>query len=107
MSQAVQIQFIWKNVEPTQRLQKFTEDKFAKLHRHAGNIAAIHVTFDVNKVRQIAVAQIQLRGKKQLHLHDTDIHASAETENMYKSVDLLLQKLIDQISKYKERSADH
>nr|WP_304986084.1 ribosome-associated translation inhibitor RaiA [Coxiella-like endosymbiont] len=59
----------------------------------------MHVTFHVNKIRQIADANLQLPGSK--------INAQAESEDMYKTVDLLIQKLQIQLAKYKAKKGDH
>jgi len=59
----------------------------------------IHVTFDVQKVRQIAKASVLLSG--------TELFASAESEDMYSSIDFLVDKLDRQIIKHKEKHQDH
>lgn len=93
------INFKGHRIEVTTALKTFTEDKINKLERHFDKITAISVTFDVEKLRQIAEATILVS--------KGEVHASAESENMYNSIDLLIDKLDKQLMKHKEKKLDH
>lgn len=93
------IQVTAKNMEITPALKSFADNKLARLQKHAHRIMRIHLTFEVNKLRQIIRALI--------HLPQTDISATAESENMYKSIDLLVDKLIKQLDEYSEKHNEH
>ena len=95
----MQINFKGHRVEVTPALRAFTEDKFTKLERHFDKITSVNVTFDVEKLSQIAEATILVT--------KGEVHASAETENMYNSIDLLIDKLDKQLMKHKEKKLDH
>ena len=90
------IQYTGHNLDVTQALKDFTNEKMKKLDRIADNATSTQVTFEVDKHRQIAKATINLPG--------TEIHAEAESENMYKTVDALIDNLTRQIKKHKGKN---
>ena len=63
------------------------------------HITSIHIIFQVNKIRQIADAIV--------HVPGNTIKAQAESDDMYKTLDLLMEKLATQLMKYKERITEH
>lgn len=95
----MQINFTGHNVEVTTSLKSYTEDKLNKLERHFDKITAIHVIYDVEKLSQIVEATIKVVG--------TELHARSESEDMYASVDGLIDKLDRQLIKHKEKIRDH
>lgn len=92
----MQINITGKNIDLTDQLKEYTNNKFQKLINHADNILSIHVTFAVQKLNQIAEAQV--------HLPGADFHAKSETEDMYASILELVSKLERQILKQKSKS---
>ena len=100
MTQALQnIQFTGNKMQITSALQQYANDKLQRLFRHADNITNIHVTFSVDKLRQIV--------EPHLHIPGAEIHAKAESENMYNAVVNLVDKLIRQLDKHREKLVDH
>lgn len=95
----MQIHFVGHHIEVTQALKSFAEEKFEKLERHFDKITSIHVIFDVEKLSQIAEATIKIA--------KTEIHAKAETDDMYASIDELVDKLDRQLIKHKEKISTH
>ena len=95
----MQINFKGHRMDVTPALKAFTEDKLNKLERHFDKITAIHVTFDVEKLRHIAEATILIA--------KGEVHAEAESENMYTSIDQLIDKLDKQLMKHKEKNLGH
>lgn len=89
------IQFSGHGVEITQILHDFASKKFERLQKHSGHITSIHVFFNVNKLLQIAEATV--------HIPGFEVYASAESEDMYKTIDLLIDKLVRQIDKHKDK----
>src|SRR5262245_13455061 len=98
METQMQIQFTNLGSEVSEQIEIFTKEKLSRLEKLA-NITRIHVTFNVDKLRHIAEAQV--------HIPKTDIHAKAESEDMYKTVDCLVDKLIKQLKKHKEKQTEH
>ncbi len=81
----------------TPGLTDHVHDKFKKLENHFSQIINTHVTLSVDKkFQQMAKANMNLAG-------GGTIVASCTTEDMYKSIDLLIDDLDKQIIKYKEK----
>lgn len=95
----MQIQYTTHNFEITEALRDHVEKKFTRLKSHSHNITNIHVILDVEKLRQIAEANISIPG--------SNVNAKAESEDMYKTIDLLVDKLNTQLVKLKEKHTDH
>ncbi len=95
----MQINITGHRMDVTPALRAFTEEKFDKLERHFDHITAINVTFDIEKLRQIAEATILVA--------KGELHASSESENMYSAIDLLIDKLDRQLIKHKEKIRNH
>lgn len=95
----MQIQIDGQGLDVTPALRELTLKKLKRIQSHIHNIQRIHIIFKVNKIRQIADANITVPGNL--------INARAESEDMYKTVDLLMEKLIKQLTKYKEKETDH
>ena len=83
----------------TTALREFTEDKFKRLERHYDRITSINVIFNVEKINQIADATIHVAG--------AEIHARSSSEDLYSSIDTLIDKLDRQLIKNKEKSRNH
>lgn len=95
----MQINLTGHRMDVTPALRSFTQEKFNKLERHFDKITAINVVFDIEKLRQIAEATILIS--------KGELHASAESENMYTAIDLLIDKLDAQLSKHKGKKLEH
>ena len=95
----MQINITGHHLDVTPALTTFTEENFDKLERHFDHITAIHVVFDVEKLRQIAEATI--------FVAKAELHASAESENLYAAIDSLIDKLDRQLIKHKKKTRKH
>ena len=95
----MQLNLTGHRLDVTPALRAFTEEKFEKLERHFDNITSINVVFDVEKQRQIVEATILIA--------KGELHASSESEDMYTSIDLLIDKLNRQLMKHKEKILHH
>jgi putative sigma-54 modulation protein len=94
----MQIHFTGRNIEITPALKTFTTEKMERLHSRHQNIASVNVTFHIENVTHIAEASV--------HLNHSDIHASAKADDMYAAIDMMVDKLISQITKHKEKTID-
>lgn len=95
----MQINFTGHNVDATPALKNFTQEKLNKLERHFDKIASINVVFDVEKLSKIVEATIIIT--------KGELHARAESTDMYAAIDELIDKLDRQIIKHKEKLRDH
>lgn len=88
-----------KKTEASEHLRQFTTEKLEKLKKFVSKFTSIHITFHVDKLRHIAEAKIHAP-----NLPKNGVYAEAESEDMYKTVDLLIDKLVSQMAKYKEKA---
>lgn len=95
----MQINITGHRMDVTPALKAFTEEKFDKLERHFDHITTINVVFDVEKLRHIVEATI--------FVAKAELHASAEAEDMYAAIDVLIDKLNRQLVKHKEKLLSH
>ncbi|MFA5959941.1 MAG: ribosome-associated translation inhibitor RaiA [Tatlockia sp.] len=95
----MQIHFTGHKVEVTPALKTYAEEKLTKLEKHFEKITSIHVVFDVEKLRQIVEASIVIA--------KAELHARSESEDMYASIDALIDKLDRQLIKHKEKIKAH
>ena len=95
----MQLQMSGHNIDITPSLRELTEKKLKKLEQHFSHITNIHIILEVNKIRQIAEAIVTIP--------KTTIHAQAESEDMYKTIDDLIEKVKSQLIKHKEKETGH
>lgn len=95
----MQLNFTGRNIEVTPALKNFSEEKLQRLERRDDSISKINVKFEIENVTHIAEAELHLKG--------TELHASAKADDMYSAIDLLVDKLLTQITKHKEKSERH
>lgn len=87
-----------KNIAVTPALRRYVEKKLSKLERYFENITEATATLSVEKERHIVEVTVPLNGGMLLR-------GEEETQDMYASVDLVLEKLERQIEKYKTKIA--
>jgi putative sigma-54 modulation protein len=95
------IQITALHIEPSEGLSTHIHEKFKRLERHFPHIINTHFTLSVDKkFQQTAKAIMHLAGGK-------DIIASCVSEDLYASIDMLIDKLDEQIKKHKEKMESH
>lgn len=87
------------HIEITPAIRSYVEKKFERLHHYGEHITSINVTLEVNKLQQIAKANLHVRGK--------DFHAESDDKNLYAAIDLVVDKLSRQIRAHREEVTDH
>ena len=95
----MQINFTGHGLDVTPALKTFSQEKLQKLERHFDKITTINVVFRIEKLMKIAEATV-IVSKAELHAH-------AESEDMYASIDELVDQLNRQLIKHKEKIQDH
>ena len=91
----MKIIFKGKHIEVTDAMRNYIEKRLSKIERHFDHILEVIVTLSVEKNRQIVEATLQTSGAL--------IRAEEETDDMYTSIDKVVDKLERQIQKYKEK----
>lgn len=96
----MKIKFNFKNFEPSEHLKKYARERYEKLSKylHDTDVAELQVNLEVEKFRHIA--EVILTAK------DMHISATEETEDMYSTVDLSLDKLEAQLRRQREKVKD-
>lgn len=94
----MKLTFTGKNIEITPALKALTEKKLHTLENHFERVTQINVVLHIENVTQIAEATA--------HMNGIEIHAKAESDDMYNAIDLMIDKLTTQIVKHKEKIID-
>jgi putative sigma-54 modulation protein len=94
----MQINLTGHHIEITQPLRDYVHDKLGRIERHFDNVTQVHVVLSVEKLRQKAEARVHVAGN--------DIVADAVGEDMYASIDVMIDKIDRQIKKHKEKLTD-
>ncbi|MGQ9626087.1 MAG: ribosome hibernation-promoting factor, HPF/YfiA family [Anaerolineae bacterium] len=87
-----------KNMEITERLREYVEKKIGKLDRYLPNIDEAHVELSVQKAKSAQhrqVVQITLRSS------GTILRAEERSDDIFASIDAVLNKIYRQIARYK------
>ena len=86
------INYTGQNIEVTDSIKAYTEKKLKRIIKHSAQIESINISFHVENRDQIAKATI--------HLPKTDLFAHHSSEDLYKSIDFLTDKLLAKIDKH-------
>ncbi len=92
----MQLNITGHNVEITPAMRDFVTAKFSKLEQFFDRINQVYIVLKVEKVTQIADAN--------LHVNGGEIHASAEGQDMYAAIDGLIDKLARQLTKHQQQA---
>ena len=95
----MQLNLSGHHLDITSSIRQHTSDKLTKIKHHFGNIMNVNMTLEVQKDLQKAEATI--------HVSGADLFAKAESNDMYVSIDQLINKLDSQIIKHKEKLHNH
>lgn len=95
----MQVSVTGRHIEVTDSLRNYVEEKISKLKRHFDNVTDVHVILTVEKLQQKAEATVQIKGAK--------LFADDVQEDMYQSIDNIVDKLDRQIIKFKEKTGSH
>ncbi|MEQ1619938.1 MAG: ribosome-associated translation inhibitor RaiA [Methylococcales bacterium] len=87
------------HLEVTDALKANIDAKFEKLARHFDNVTDVHVILSVEKLIKKAEATLKLNG--------ATLFAEDHQEDMYVAIDEMVEKLERQITKHKEKHAQH
>ena len=86
------------HVEITPAMRDYVTTKLSKVTRHFDHVIDVSVILSVEKHIQKAEANVHVKGK--------DIFVEADGDNMYASIDSLIDKLDRQVLKYKEKNLE-
>lgn len=95
----MQFSITFRHMEPSEHLKDYARDKLSKLEKYLNSVMVADVTLSIEKFRHKAEAIITADGLK--------IKAEEETEDMYSSVDILLDKIERQVKRSRNKLKDH
>jgi len=87
-----------KNIEVTDRLREYVEKKVGRLDRYMSDIAEARVELSTESARSAEhrqVAQLTLRAKRKI------LRAEERTDDIFASIDAMVNKIHRQIARYK------
>jgi putative sigma-54 modulation protein len=92
----MQIEVTFKNMDSSKPLREYVEKRLSKIAKHIDRPVDAHVVLSVEKIRQKAEVTLNIGG--------TAIKAAESSEDMYAAIDLVMDKLERQVSRYKEKT---
>lgn len=88
-----------RHVDVTESMKSYAEEKISKIEHFSKGIIDVHVTMDIQRQEQRVDILVQV-GPFVIKTH-------ASTNDMYKSVDFAVDKLIARLNRYKSRMQEH
>ena len=95
----MQLSISGHHLDITEAIKQHSIEKLSKIKHHFDHLININMILGVDKDVQKAEATIHVRG--------ADLFAKAESDNLYVSIDQMVNKLDSQIKKHKEKLNDH
>ena len=95
----MQLNLSGHHLDITSSIRQHTSDKLIKIKHHFDNVMNVNMILEVQKDLQKAEATI--------HVSGADLFAKAQSNDMYVSIDQLINKLDSQIIKHKEKLHNH
>jgi len=91
----MRITFTARHFRPSDRLKEYAHDEVLTLKKYYDGILDIEIVLDYIKQQQVAELIAKVYGTK--------LTVVEKSEDMYKSIDLAVEKLGRQLKKYKEK----
>ena len=95
----MQLSISGHHLDITEAIKQHSIEKLSKIKHHFDHLININMILEVDKDVQKAEATI--------HVSGADLFAKAESDNLYVSIDQMVNKLDSQIKKHKEKLNDH
>jgi len=89
----------FKQIDPSDALKSYVQKKIDRFDKMLESPAEANVVLSVEKIRHMAEITLTCDRLK--------IHAKEESENMYSSIDILMDKVAVQIKKNKDKMRRH
>ncbi len=95
----MQLTITGHQLDVTEPIKEYIETKFERIKRHFDQVLNAHVIISVEKVRHKSEATMHIGGR--------DFFADSTEDHLYKSIDLLVDKLDKQIRRHKDKITNH
>lgn len=94
----MQLQLSGQQIDVTAALREHVTAKLDRLTRLDDRIVGLNVVLSVDKIQQCAEGTLSVTGNL--------LHAEAHGTDMYASIDMLFDKLVNQLRRYREKLCD-
>ncbi len=88
-----------QHLEVSDTLRDHINQKISRVIRHYDHVTSAHVVLRVEKTEHLAEVTVHIPGHQ--------IHAAGHATDMYAAIDAMTDKLDRQVTRHKERIADH
>jgi putative sigma-54 modulation protein len=95
----MQINFTARHFRAPERLKQYAEKKVSGLKKYYDGIIDCEIILDYEKLNQVAEISAKVYSQR--------LVAIEKTEDIYKSIDLAVDKLERQLKKFKEKRRNH
>lgn len=92
------------HLELTPALRQYVEEKMERISRHFEQVLEIEVTLALEPT---ADKERRQRAETNLRVKGDTLHAEAFAQDMYAAIDLMIEKLDRQVSRFKGKVQDH
>lgn len=89
----------FRHMESSEPLKTYAKEKTERLAKYLAEPVEIHWVLSVEKIRHIADATVTANG--------VTIKAQGDTQDMYSAIDMVIDKLLGQAMKHKDRVKEH
>lgn len=96
----MQIMITGRHIKVTEAMQTYARDKASKFEKIWNGINKAHITMDLEHGLHVAEAVVSING-------GADVVAITKDADMYAALDLLENKIEQQLRKYKSKHQDH
>lgn len=91
----MRITFTARHFKPSDRLKEHAHEQAEKLKKYSDGILDIEIILDY--IKQLQVAEVVVK------VYGTRLTAVEESEDMYKSIDLVMEKVQRQLKRHKDK----
>lgn len=95
----MQVSVTFKHLEPSDAVRSYAEEKVKKVNKYVDNAIEANVVLSVQKFRHIAEVNLMANG--------VPVSGTEETEDMYSSIDKVMDKIEKQLRRHKDRIKKH
>ncbi|KAA0442847.1 MAG: ribosome-associated translation inhibitor RaiA [Candidatus Thioglobus sp.] len=95
----MQLNISGHHLDITDAIKQHATEKLAKIKHHFDHLIKIDMILEVEKDVQKAEASV--------HISGADLFAKAQSDDMYVSIDSMINKLDAQVRKHKEKINNH
>ncbi len=89
-----------RNIELTDSIKSYVDEKVGRLQNHFDFIQEVHVILEVEKNPRISANQL---AEATIHVTGAVIRVEAASENLYASIDMLVDKIERSLRKHKTK----